>query len=293
MTTIATLGPPGTFSDIAAHQYVAALGDPQALEIRYYKSIKSAFMAIGSECDCGVLPIENLSEGFVQVLLDLLLDGELQIIHELYLPIRFSFVSLAREISAVRKIFVQFMAKGQCITFIEGFQDVKIENTESNIQSLDLMLLEPEVAGAIVPFHSVQGKSFPIHMDNVGDYRNNSTRFIALAPDACSPHLSPAPAGKTAPAIESQALDSKTSLIVLDDQDYPGLLVQILSAFSKRNINLRSIMSRPTREYIGKYHFFIDIEGHRDAEHVKAALGEISQLNKVKILGSYAAAKQM
>jgi len=79
----------------------------------------------------------------------------------------------------------------------------------------------------------------------------------------------------------------RTSLIILNDNDYPGLLVSILSAFSSRGINLSSIMSRPTWDSMGKYHFFIDIEGHVNDNSVSDAISEIEKVNKIKILGSY------
>lgn len=278
MTTIATLGPAGTFSEMAAQRYIQDHPDLQGSSIRFYRSIKQAFLAIGPECERGVLPIENLSEGFVQVLLDLLLANNLELIHELYLPIRFSFVSNAANLADLKTVFVQFMAKGQCSSFLESLGAVEIVSTDSNIESLELTLEQGMTTGAVVPHHAIAQRSFPILFANIGDYPNNATRFVALAPQGqIQP---PRPAG-----------NSKTSLIILDDQDHPGLLVSLLASFSNRGINLRSIMSRPTGESIGKYHFFLDIEGHRDDEPVRAALEEVSQLNKVKVLGSYPAGR--
>lgn len=275
MKTIAALGPEGTFSDLAARSFVRTLGDlMEIMDIKYFKSIKSTFNAVGKECEFGVLPIENLSEGYVEVVLDLLMDGDLEIVHELLLPIQFSFVSYAESLQQIRKLFVQYVAEGQCSVFIEKLPDVSVIRTNSNMASLELLKEDNVSAGAIVPHHAIASVPFPLVVPNVNDYKNNATRFIVLARQGSE-------------RVLSQQGAMKTSFVVIDDNDYPGLLVGILSAFSNRGINLTSIMSRPAKTSIGKYHFFIDIEGHKDDPRVNKAFEEISRLNRVMVLGSY------
>ncbi|MDH4230810.1 MAG: ACT domain-containing protein [Nitrospirota bacterium] len=273
MTKIATLGPQGTFSDLAAKSYLHTFGEALGLNgIKYFKSIKSTFKAVGTECDFGVLPIENLSEGYVEVVLDLLVDSDLEIVHELVLPIQFSFVSYAKTLQDIKKIFVQYVAEGQCGNFIDSLPDVTVVRTESNMVSLDLLKKDNVSSGAIVPCHA--DLAFPSILPNVNDYENNATRFIVLS-------------GKGLVQSPKEEYNCKTSFIVVDDNDYPGLLVRILSPFSSRGLNLTSIISRPAKTSIGRYHFFIDIEGHEADLKVKEAFDEISSLNNVKILGSY------
>lgn len=83
----------------------------------------------------------------------------------------------------------------------------------------------------------------------------------------------------------------KTSIIVLDDEDHPGLLGEVLQCFSTRQINLTAILSRPTRKSFGKYHFFIELEGSINEVHVAEALRDIRLRNKVKVLGSFKRAR--
>ena len=151
MKTIATLGPEGTFSDLATKSYLNDIGEVLGIKgIKYFKSIKRTFKAIGTECDFGVLPIENLSEGYVEVVLDLLVGGDLEIVHELLLPIQFSFVSYAKTLKEVTNIFVQYVAEGQCGNFIDSLGDMSIVKTESNMASLDLLKKDNISLGAIV-----------------------------------------------------------------------------------------------------------------------------------------------
>ena len=272
MKKIATLGPKGTFSDKAAKIFSTQLDEEY--EIEYYPSIKKVLNAIGKTCDYGVLPIENLTEGFVSVVLDYLVSSELTIVSEIMLPIRFSFVGKATNLTDLQHLYVQFVAKGQCADFIDSLGNVEIITTQSNMESLEKVKESNNADGAIVPSDSYTATEFSPVVENVNDYPNNATRFLAFTSN---------------PTIGNYSSDEnyRTSLIVIDDNDRAGLLEGILSSFAKRNINLTSIVSRPTGQAFGKYHFFIDFEGHLREEKIAAALDEIKVMNKVKVLGSY------
>ena len=80
----------------------------------------------------------------------------------------------------------------------------------------------------------------------------------------------------------------KTSIVFNFNEDSPGSLFEVLKPFAIRKINLTKIESRPTRKQLGRYYFFIDIEGHAENLDMKDVLKEMVRLtSKVKILGSY------
>jgi prephenate dehydratase len=70
--------------------------------------------------------------------------------------------------------------------------------------------------------------------------------------------------------------------------DKPGRLYKILEVFADNNINLTKIESRPSKEKLGSYIFFIDFEGHRADKKIGNILNNIrSNLGYTKVLGSY------
>jgi prephenate dehydratase len=279
MKNIGTLGPEGTFSDIATKKYINASGNDY--EIQYFKSIKSTLIAIGNECEFGILPIENYSEGFVSLVLDTIADSKLFITGEILLPIQFSFVTNANCISNIEKLFVQFVAKNQCSEFIESLGDVEIVTTESNITSLDNAKKNvSSLAGAIVPVNSFSKGDFQFTRGNVNDFCNNQTRFLMFSSKQQYLH-------------RNDDVVYKTSIVVFNDHDRPGLLESILAPFSKRNINLTSITSRPTKKKFGRYNFFIGLEGHLNDKKVNEALIEIGKNNRLNSFGSYPKASQL
>ena len=80
----------------------------------------------------------------------------------------------------------------------------------------------------------------------------------------------------------------KTSLALFLQADRPGALLMILSEFAYAGINLVKIQSRPTKQALGDYMFFVDIEGSTSDLEVQTALNCLRlKLREVKVLGSY------
>jgi prephenate dehydratase len=111
--------------------------------------------------------------------------------------------------------------------------------------------------------------------DGIEDVDGNATRFVWLAPAGT------AVAGR-----------SKTSLAFSGGgAGQPGWLVRCLSEFAFRGVNLTRIESRPRKDRLGDYVFFLDLEGGTDDERIAAAVeGLRPHCDQVRVLGSYPAA---
>jgi prephenate dehydratase len=274
MNLIAALGPESTFSEIAAQKY--AEGHVEKLSIELFPTIKRVIAAVGERCSYAILPIENMIDGYIQPTVDLLVHSRLTIIGELLVPIDYAFVANCQSLDEVERIFVQFATEGQCTEFLETLLEPQRVTTQSNGESLQNILSGAGHDAAIVPRHALATHSFPLVINDITDYENNTTRFIVLAEQE---------------AAHDPTAAYKTSLVIMEGVDRPGMLSEILSTFSKRNINLVSIISRPTKESMGKYHFFIDIEGYALDPAVQAALTEVRHCGNVRLLGSYPIAR--
>jgi prephenate dehydratase len=273
MKKIATLGPAGTFSELAAKKYIEAI-DKDA-KIMFYPTITKVFNAIGTECELGIIPIENTLDGYVQPTLDLLSQTDLKIIYELVVSIQFSFVGNISSMEETQKVYVQFKTQGQCYNFLENITNAKIITTESNGESFEKIKEGIKGETAIVPMYALDTQNkIPFSIKNVTDSEDNETRFIVLSKDNVD-------------YVNSKQY--KTSMVIMDAMDSePGVLSRILNEFSKKNINLTSIISRPTKKGLGKYYFFIDIEGHNfEQENIRQTIEKISEKNVIKVLGSY------
>ena len=72
--------------------------------------------------------------------------------------------------------------------------------------------------------------------------------------------------------------------------DAPGWLVACLAEFASRGVNLTRIESRPRKQGLGHYMFFLDLEGRDTEQHVAEALAGLREhVEVVRVLGSFPA----
>jgi len=108
---------------------------------------------------------------------------------------------------------------------------------------------------------------------DIADHRGAVTRFVLLTR-----------AGTPPPASGND----RTTLVAYLRADHAGALLEILTEFASRGVNLTRIESRPTKERIGQYCFSIDCEGHIAEERVGDALAALKRVcADVRYLGSY------
>jgi len=269
MKKIAILGPRGTYCDIAATKYLE--NNNLELEKEYYPSIIKSIHSVNSNTVC-MAPIENALDGVVTEALDEIIKSNLNIKCQLKLPIDFAFVSNNSDITKIKYVYVQFKAYGQCLDFINQY-DFEIIKTESNILSLNKLQNSSLEYGAIIPIHKAYN-DFKLKILNVADTRNNETRFFLL--DNNKPNFD----------IET---NFEASLVFTSIKDKPGVLYNILKEFYLKNINLKLILSRPSKS-IGKYNFYIEINAKiEEKDSFIELINEFmkSKDYKIKLLGIY------
>jgi prephenate dehydratase len=70
--------------------------------------------------------------------------------------------------------------------------------------------------------------------------------------------------------------------------DSPGWLVRCLDEFGARAINLTKIESRPKRDRMGSYMFFVDLQGRGSDPAIAEAIAGLQRIcEQARVLGSY------
>jgi prephenate dehydratase len=261
---IGFLGPAGTFTEEAASKIPG--------ELRSFDSIVEVLEAVKTrEVETGVVPVENSVEGSVGVTLDLLAqEDSLKIMQEIILPIRqHLLLNPGVKLEDVREIYSHSQALAQCRHYLEklGKPTRATVSTTAAAKAIKGKLK----AAAIGTSRAAEIYGLEIAAPDIQDYSNNTTRFLAIGYEdhACT--------GK-----------DKTSIVFSLPDDHPGGLYDLLGEFATFNINLTKIESRPSKERLGSYIFFLDFEGHREEETIRNVLNNIrSKVGYVKILGSY------
>lgn len=271
MQKIAILGPEKTFSDEACTEYERMA--KTTCERVYFRNITEAMRAV-NELGYGILPIENTLEGFVQQHLDLLLEYDLIIEAELDLPIAFSLISHV-PINQMRTLYVQYSAKNQCMQFLRQNPSLAVVVSESNGESFQLFQNDSSSA-AIIPRHIYETINHSYGIANVADETQNYTRFLIVRTNR-----------DQLLSFEAKT-HIKVSFVIIPTHDRPGLLFDILKVFAENQINLVSIMSRPTKKEMGHYHFFLELEGNEEhLPFIRKVLDELGKQYEIRTLGIY------
>ncbi len=262
---IAYLGPKATFSYQAALKQFGSKADFIPL-----KRLSDVIEEVEKQrADYAVVPIENSNEGSVNTTLDELVDTNLKVINEINLRISHCLLSKAK-LDNIKVVYSHPQAIAQCSGWLhKNLPQVEIFPVNSTAHAAQLALKNNKAA-AISSEIAAKLYNLNILAKSIEDSKDNWTRFFVLG------NNSSAKTGK-----------DKTS-IIFTIKDKVSALYNILAEFSKRNINLTKIESRPTKKEVWQYVFFIDFQGHINDKKIFNTLENIKKhCIFLKILGSY------
>ncbi len=268
----AYLGPEGTFTEAALVAF-----DPGAREGAIpCASVQATLDAVHSgEADRAIVPIENSVEGAVTATLDELATGpDIAICAELLLPVTFALLARpGTSVGDIKSVGGHPQAQGQCRRWLaENLPDAEWLPASSNAEAAR-QAADCEIDAALAGAFAAGRYGLAVLATEVNDVAHAVTRFVVVS------RPGPVPAATGA---------DRTSLVAFLREDHPGALMELLTEFAVRGINLTRIESRPTGDGLGKYCFSIDCEGHLDDARVGEALMGLRRVcAEVKFLGSY------
>ncbi len=267
------LGPSGTFSHQAALEWLDTSGSSD--EIKQYPTIFSAIKAVDDgQIDRCIVPIENSIEGSINTTLDMLaFDVDLYITGEYVLKVSENLmVKRGSKKEDIKVITSHPQPIGQCARLISSeFPNAAIEYADSTSAAAKRVSECDGTIACIGSPNSADIYGLDILYENCGDDKNNSTRFVILEKNPC---------------MRVSGHDKTSIAFTLEDR--PGILYTALELFAAANINLKKIESRPMKNELGKYMFFIDIDGNIDNATIYFALDKLKTNTLFyKFLGSY------
>jgi prephenate dehydratase len=275
---IAYLGPTGTFTEDALRN---AMADGATFEPLPGATIHDAILAVeNGEADRALVPFENSIEGAVRPTLDTLAhEAEaVAIVGEFDYPVRVSLIARQElPLAEITAVLSHPQASAQCARFIrEQLPAAEVRSAASTAEAVRTISETAEPWAALGAQAAADLYGCIELRAGVEDSHDNVTRFVWIAP------LGTEPEGEGS---------WKTSLVFSElGDDHPGALVDALLEFSRRHINLTRIESRPLRQGLGRYMFFIDLEGRASEPPVADAIeGLRGKAESVRLLGSYPA----
>lgn len=257
-------GESGAFSDEAARVLVAG-----ARTIGYHTFDDLIAAVDGAHVDFGLLPVENSIYGAIARSYDLLWEyPALRVVDEIVFAVVQNLIGTAdAELSDIREVRSHPVALEQVRRLFAQhptWQRTIVDDTAAAVAQV--VAHGDKTIAAIASAFAAERYRAKILQAAVQDDDDNYTRFFLLARHG------------------SARRQLGRACVALELPNEPGTLRDALSAFADRAINLRSLVSRPSRTRAFSYRFYCEID-RADDDRLQAALDAIG--GDTRIFGIY------
>jgi chorismate mutase / prephenate dehydratase len=266
---VAYLGPEGTFTHSAVFKHfghsVHALAVPTIDEV--FQEVESG------AADFGVAPIENSSEGTVNIhTLDMFLTSPLKMCGEIELRIHQHLMGRMQGLKGVKRVCSHPQSLAQCRGWLkQHLPDVEQIPVASNAEAARRARDEDGTA-ALAGEAAAKVYGLKILFNTVEDRDDNTTRFVVIGRKL----------------FPTSGNDKTSVLVSARESGKPGVLLHLLGPLSRYGVNMSRIESRPSRKKKWDYVFFMDLDGHAEDKNVRKALDQIKgKASLFKVLGSF------
>jgi prephenate dehydratase len=268
---IAFQGEIGANSDLACRQAYPSYTPVPCL------TFEDAFDEVHSaRADLAMIPIENSVAGRVADVHHLMLDSNLSIIAEFFMPIRHHLLApKGASLNGLKTVESHVQALGQCHKFLRKHNLVQLATADTAKSAREVAESKDTSRAAIAPPLAGELYGLQTIAADIQDVMYNTTRFVVLAREA-----------KWAPRGKRRVMTT----FIFQVRNIPGALYKALGGFATNGVNMTKLESYMVGGNFFATQFYADVEGHPDDPNLKLALDELAFFSKERtILGVYPA----
>ena len=263
---VAYSGTEGAFAHIATGKLF-----PSAEKIGF-PDFESAYRAVeNGECDAAVLPVENSTNGEVGQVMDLMFSGGLFINRMLDLPVTQDLlVKPGTTVEEIRTVISHPQALGQCAARIRemGWRTEEYPNTA--LAAKFVASTNDRTVAAIASAEAAEQFGLSVSERNLNASRSNTTRFAVFT------------------RAENTQTPGTCSALMFTVRNEAGALARAIDVIGHYGFNMRTLRSRPMKELLWQYYFYVEAEGDLhspDGQNMLRALAVFC--DKLKPVGCY------
>ncbi len=266
---VAYSGTEGAFAHIAACKLY-----PSA-EKHGFGDFSEAYAAVErGECDIAVLPVENSYNGEVGQVTDLMFSGTLYVNGMYDLPITQDLLAKdGVEIGDIKEVVSHPQAFGQCRKYIERHGFTRHEFANTALAARWVAENPDRTVAAIGSREAADIFGLKVIDHDINESRSNSTRFAIFSRTA------------------NKQLENKGgihSILLLTVRNEAGALAKAVDVIGRHGFNMRTLRSRPMKDLLWQYYFYIEVEGNIQSEAGSSLLEGLAEYcEKLKFAGTY------
>lgn len=266
---VAYSGTEGAFAHIATEKLF-----PTAKKVAY-GDFASAYRAVEvGECDVAVLPTENSYNGEVGQVTDLMFSGTLYVNAMTDLSVSQDLLApRGATLKTVKEVVSHPQALGQCAKYIRehGFTEREYANT-ALAAKLVAERADPTLA-AIGSAEAAEIFGLEVLDHDINESKNNTTRFAVFS--------------RSENPLATGAMGVHT-LLFFTVRNEAGALAKAIDVIGKHGFNMRALRSRPMKNLLWQYYFYVEAEGNVNTPEGKEMMKELSiYCDRLKTVGSY------
>lgn len=265
---VAFSGVEGAFANIAAKRIFP---DATCVPCADFKSAYNS--VVNGECDCAVLPIENNYNGDVSQVIDLAFFGSLYIngIYEIEI-IQNLLAVKGTTMDEVKTVISHPQALGQCADYIEEHKFNVQEAVNTAVAVKTVAESGRHDIAAIGSSEAAEKYGLKKLESHINQSSSNATRFAVFS---------------RVPKIEKDKDELFIMLFTVNNT--AGSLGKAISVIGEYGFNLKALKSRPTKDLVWDYYFYVEGEGNINGEQGKKMLDELKKCcSNLKVVGSFA-----
>ncbi len=233
--TVCHQGIVGSYSYEVAQKYFS---DKEIISTETFKDVFEN--VVNGICDVGVLPFENLCQGSVSEVYDLINKYDVTVTHNMDLSISHCLAGVGNK-DDIRFVTSHPQALGQCSDYIADNGYEKKEAINTAVSAYNVAKNNDKTVGAICSTLAAEKFGLAVLDNDIANIKNNKTKFIFI----------------TKNSIKIKGADRVSIVFTLPHES--GTLSRVLNDFAKNDINMTKIESRPSNDGEWKYVFYVDI----------------------------------
>ena len=266
---VAYSGTEGAFAHIATCKQF-----PSARKIAY-KDFASAYESVvNGECDAALLPIENSYNGEVGQVTDLMFSGPLYINAMTEIAITQDLLALpGTKIEDIKSVVSHPQALGQCNEYLREKGLTQIEYANTALAAKLVSESNDKTLAAIASEEAAKIFGLSVLEKNINSSKNNTTRFAVFS--------------RSENKHKSKEMGVHT-ILLFTVRNEAGALAKAIEVIGKHGFNMRSLRSRPMKELLWQYYFYVEAEGNIHTDEGKEMMQELENYcDKLRAVGTY------